>query len=191
MHEQRESWHTQADDAHWPFLRKLEKTAAYGGCLCLLALMIVVTADVAARYFFNHPFLWSYDIVTLYLTPALFFLVLADSFRSGAQVNVDIIHRRLPRGVQRAAGSLWSFLAALVFALIAYAGATRAWAAFASGDVTAGIVPWPTWPSAALVPLGAGMLAIHLLVRAVTQAASPAGVPAANAHHSEARGAAE
>jgi TRAP-type C4-dicarboxylate transport system permease small subunit len=191
MHEQRDSRETHADDAHWPFLRKLEKTAAYGGCLCLFALMIVVTADVAARYFFNHPFLWSHDLVTLYLTPALFFLVLADSFQSGAQVNVDVLHSRLPRVVQRAAGTLWSLLSALVFALIAYAGATRALAAFASGDVTAGIVPWPTWPSAALVPFGAGMLAIRLFVRAVTQAAVLAGVPATNARYSEDRGAGE
>jgi TRAP-type C4-dicarboxylate transport system permease small subunit len=173
------------------FLRQVEKTAAYGGCLCLFALMVVVTADVAARYFFNHPFLWTYDVVTLYLTPALFFLALSDSFRSGAQVNVDVLHSRLPHGARRAGDTLWSFLSALVFALIAYAGATRAWAAFVNGDVTAGIVPWPTWPSAAFVPLGAGMLVIRLVARAVAEAAGLAGAPAANARHIDAEGAFE
>ena len=169
-------------------LRHVERAAMYGGCLCLFALMIVATADVAARYFFNHPFLWTHDVVTLYLTPALFFLALSDSFRSGAQVNVDVLYSRLPRGAQRAGDTLWSLLAALVFALIGYAGAMRAWAAFVSGDVTVGVVPWPTWPSLALVPLGAGMLLIRLVARAVAEAAGVAEVPAANARQLEARG---
>jgi len=172
-------------------LRQVERIAAYGGCFCLFALMIIATSDVAARYFFNHPFLWTHDVVTLYLTPALFFLVLSDSFRSGAQVNVDVLYSRLPRGAQRAGDMLWSLLAAVVFALIGYAGATRAWAAFANGDVTVGIVPWPTWPSVALVPLGAGMLLIRLLARAVAEAAGVAEVPAVSARHLEAEGAFE
>jgi TRAP-type C4-dicarboxylate transport system permease small subunit len=166
-------------------LRQAEKAATYGGCLCLFALMVVATADVAARYFFSRPFFWTYDVVTLYLTPALFFLVLSDSFRSGSQVNVDVLYSRLPRGAQRASDTLWSILAAIVFALIAYAGAVRAWAAFANGDVTVGIVPWPTWPSVALVPLGAGMLLIRLLVRAVAQAAGLAMAPVVDARHIE------
>jgi len=169
-------------------LRHVERTAAYGGCLCLFALMIVAVSDVAARYFLNHPFLWAHDVVTLYLTPALFFLVLSDSFRSGAQVNVDVLYSRLPRGVQRAVDTLWCLLTAIVFALIAYAGAARAWAAFANDDVTVGVVPWPTWPSVALVPLGAGMLLIRLLARAVAEAA---GVAEAPARHLDAKGAFE
>src|SRR5262245_21214441 len=172
-------------------LRHVERIAAYGGCLCLFALMIVATADVAARYFFNHPFLWTHDVVTLYLTPALFFLVLSDSFRGGAQVNVDVLYSRLPRGAQRTGDALWSILSALVFALIAYAGAARAWVAFANGDVTVGIVPWPTWPSAALVPLGAAMLLIRLLARTVAEAAGLADAPAAKARRIQAEGAFE
>ena len=172
-------------------LRHVERSTTYGGCLCLFALMMVATADVAARYFFNHPFLWTHDVVTLYLTPALFFLALSDSFRSGAQVNVDVLYSRLPRGAQRAGDTLWCLLTAVVFALIAYAGATRAWAAFANGDVTVGIVPWPTWPSVALVPLGAVMLLIRLLARAVAEAAGVAEAPAVAARHLDAKGAFE
>lgn len=172
-------------------LRQVEKGATLVACLCLFALMAVVTADVAARYFLNHPFAWSHDVITLYLTPALFFLALSDSFRSGAQVNVDILHRLLPRGVRRVTDCLCNLLAFLVFALIAYAGALRAVDAFANGDVTVGIVPWPTWPSAALVPVGAGMIALRLIARALGEAAGLVEEPAANPHSLEAQGAYE
>ena len=172
-------------------LRRLEQIATWGGCLCLFALMLVVTADVAARYFLNQPFVWSHDVITLYLTPALFFLTLSDSFRSGAQVNVDIVHALLPRWLRRLTDPLCNLLAFGVFVLIAYAGAGRAYASFLNGDVTVGIVPWPTWPSVALVPLGAGMLAFRLLIRALAEIAGLAVEPAQDTHALQAQGAFE
>jgi hypothetical protein len=37
---------------------------------------------------------------------------------------------------------------------------------FQSSDVLAGAIPWPVWLSAALVPLGAGVLVLRLLLTA-------------------------
>lgn len=172
-------------------LRAIERLATAVGSLCLLALMLIVTADVGARYFLNRPFVWSYDVITLYLTPALFFLVLSDSFRCGAQVNVDVLHRLLPRAVRRFTDALCDLLAFALFALIAYAGALRAVASFVNGDVTVGVVPWPTWPSAALVPLGAGMLALRLLARALVDLMGTQEETSASTHALEAQGAFE
>ncbi len=171
--------------------RAIERSTTYIGTLCLFALMFIVTMDVGARYFLSRPFVWSYDVITLYLTPALFFLVLSDSFRSGAQVNVDVLHRMLPRSVRRYTDALCNFLAFAVFALIAYAGALRAATSFMNADVTVGIVPWPTWPSAALVPLGGGMLALRLLARALADLLGTAEEASPGAHHLETQGAFE
>ncbi len=170
--------------------RRIEGIALQGGCACLMALMLVVTADVAFRYVLNHPFVWSHDVITLYITPGLFFLTLSDSHRVGAQVNVDVLHRKLPLPVRRAADALCDLLALCVFGLIAYGGALRALDSWRGGDVVTGAVPWPIWPSTALVPLGAGMLVVRLAASLVANAAGGTD-PASHPHDLPAEGAFE
>ncbi|GLR77751.1 TRAP transporter small permease (plasmid) [Azospirillum oryzae] len=142
--------------------RQVERIATWGGCISLMLLMLIVTADVGFRYFLNQPFSWSHDVITLYITPALFFLTLSDAHRVGAQVNVDVLQRALPVPVRRITDALCNLAAIVVFALIAYGGARRALDAWENGDAIAGHIAWLTWPSAALVPIGAGMLVLRL-----------------------------
>ena len=44
------------------------------GCLMLFSLMCVVVADVSLRYLFNAPLQWSYQVISSYLMPGLFFM---------------------------------------------------------------------------------------------------------------------
>jgi hypothetical protein len=41
-----------------------------------------------------------------------------------------------------------------------------------SGDVLAGAIPWPSWASAALVPLGCAVLTLRLLLQLVAHGLS-------------------
>ena len=43
----------------------------------------------------------------------------------------------------------------------------RAVDAFKAGDVMAGAIPWPMWPSIVLVPIGAGIITIRLALHFV------------------------
>ena len=54
------------------------------------------------------------------------------------------------------------YLMAAVFTLIAWFGWLRAIDSYRAADVMAGAIAWPMWPSIALAPFGATMLALRL-----------------------------
>ena len=140
--------------------------------LLLLAIMAIVVADVFMRYLLNRPFSFTYDLVGLYLLAGLFFLSLSDTFRVRAHVSVDILVQHLPP-LGRRVSEIVSCLAGIpVFGAIAWLGWERAWENWVSNDVLAGAIPWPTWASAVLVPIGCGLLVVRLLLHLAGHVAS-------------------
>lgn len=140
----------------------IEKIASTIAAIFMFAIMIIVFSDVVMRYAFNRPFSWAYDLIALYLMAGVFFLVLSEAFTSHAHVSVDILQQRLPPAAVRVTELVTSIIGMIVFSLIAYLGYLRAIESFQAGDVMAGAIPWPMWPSIALVPFGAGLLTLRL-----------------------------
>ncbi|HEY8710166.1 MAG TPA: TRAP transporter small permease subunit, partial [Burkholderiaceae bacterium] len=68
---------------------------AIGGVMLLL--MLLAVADVALRYLFNAPLSWSYEMVSSYLMPGLFFLAVSHTLKAHGHVAVDILHNHLNR----------------------------------------------------------------------------------------------
>ena len=160
----------RADDAFGRVERWLDRTERLcerTAALLLLVIMLVVSADVVMRYALHRPIVWAYDLISVYLMAAVFFLTLSAAYATDHQVAVDILVRSLsPRG-QRAAQALTCAVSLPLFVGIAWFGGVRAWGAWQHGDALAGLIPWPTWPALALVPLGAGLLAARLAIKLV------------------------
>lgn len=138
----------------------------------LAAIMLIVAADVLLRYAFNAPLSWAFDLISLYLMAALFFLALSDTLRHHGHVAVDIFQYRLSDRTRHLCQAVALAAAAGAFAVILLLGAGKAWDAWTAGDVLEGAVAWPTWIAAALVPLGVGLLLARLLLSAVAHALS-------------------
>jgi TRAP-type C4-dicarboxylate transport system permease small subunit len=138
-----------------------ERTAAF----LMLVTMLVVSADVVMRYALHRPIVWAYDLISVYLMAAVFFLALSAAYATDHQVAVDVVVRSLgPKG-RRAAEALTCAVSLPLFLALAWVGAARAWGAWRHGDALAGLIAWPTWPALALVPLGSGLLAARLASR--------------------------
>lgn len=145
-------------------LAAIERIATWIAAAVMFAIMVIVSADVLMRYVFNSPFGWAYDLISLYLMAAVFFLVLSPAYRQGTHVSVDILQQRLPDRPYRLTEVVTTGASFVVFVLIAHVGWNRAADAYTQADVLAGAIPWPTWPAYALVPFGAGLLAIRLAI---------------------------
>lgn len=143
-------------------LSMIEDVLGWLSAAAMFTIMLVVVCDVVLRYFFHSPLSWAYDLISLYLVAAVFFLSLSAAYSEGAHVNVDILQQALPQRSIRLTEIVTTAIGAIVFALIAYFGALRTQDAYMSGDVLSGAIPWPTWPSLALVPLGCGLMALRL-----------------------------
>jgi len=167
-------------------LATLEKIASTIAAIFMFAIMIIVFCDVIMRYAFNRPFSWAYDLISIYLMAGIFFLVLSEAYASNAHVSVDILQQKFPEAVKRLTEIVTCIVGIIVFSLIAWLGWLRAVDAFRSGDVMAGAIPWPMWPSIALVPFGAGVitirLALHLIGHVLSLATGRSLVPLPSSH---------
>jgi len=148
-------------------LAALEKIASTIAAVFMFAIMMIVFCDVIMRYVFNRPFSWAYDLISIYLMAGIFFLVLSEAYASNAHVSVDILQQKFSPAVKRLSEIVTCIVGMIVFSLIAWLGWLRAVDAFKAGDVMAGAIPWPMWPSIALVPIGAGVITIRLALHFV------------------------
>jgi len=138
----------------------------------IFAIMLIVFSDIAMRYLFNSPIAWAYDLIGLYLMAATFFLSLSSTYNANGHIGMEIFIRLLPPRGRRAMEIVTCLLAIPLFGLITVVGAERAYIHWANNDAISGLIAWPTWIGAALVPFGAGVLVVRLTFRLVGQIAS-------------------
>ena len=135
--------------------------------LAVLAIMLIVVADVVLRYLLNAPLPWSYDLISNYLMPASFFFAVSETLRREQHVSVDIVYARFPLRLRRLCKMLGWLAAGVVFALMTWLAASGAWSRYATGDVTAGAIPWPTWIPAAVAAIGMAVMTVRLALGAI------------------------
>ncbi|MDF1590202.1 MAG: TRAP transporter small permease subunit [Desulfobacterales bacterium] len=75
-----------------------EKIARYASFLVFL-LILTLTYEVVARYGFNAPTQWSFDL-TYFLCSMTMIFGMATTWQSGGHVSVDLISANLPRRKQ-------------------------------------------------------------------------------------------
>jgi TRAP-type C4-dicarboxylate transport system permease small subunit len=153
-------------------LAAVEKVVSTIAAIFMFAIMIIVFSDVVMRYGFNKPFSWAYDLISLYLMAGVFFLILSEAYASHAHVSVDILQQKFPPAMIRLTEIVTCLVGISVFSLIAWLGFVRAIESFRASDVMAGGIPWPMWPSIGLVPFGAGLITLRLLLHLVAHVLS-------------------
>jgi len=142
------------------------------GCLMLFALMLVVVADVSLRYLANAPLQWSYEVVSSYLMPGLFFMAVSHTLKAHAHVAVDILHNYVGRNTRYVFEAITSVLATPVFALCTWVAAQRTWADLEAASTSTSGLAVPTWTISILLPIGFGMLTLRLAINAYGYVAS-------------------
>jgi TRAP-type C4-dicarboxylate transport system permease small subunit len=145
----------------------LEALAMSIAAMSVLAIMLIIAADVAARYFFSAPFSWSYDFISLYLVVASFFFALSATLRSNHHINVDMLFRRISVRTGHWLYAIGYVMSSVGIAAIAYGGAERMVVALQQHEVNSGVIEWPTWIGFACVAFGAGLLMVRIVYRAV------------------------
>lgn len=177
--------HPQLSPAsHGPFARTLirlngavERVENFGAFLAgssIFLVMAIVFFDVFFRYLFRMPFSWSYDLISIYLVPILFFLVVSETFKRNHHVAVDIFYLRFPPSLKRAARLLIAFLMSPIVWEMTKLSALDAVESYHKHEVISGVVLWPTWIPLTIVVLGFGLLLVRLVLDAVALGAAMA-----------------
>jgi TRAP-type C4-dicarboxylate transport system permease small subunit len=138
------------------------RTVAAG---CLLAVMLIIFSDVIARYFFNSPLIWTYELVGMYLMPALFYFAVSDTLAEDHHIAVDVLCRWFPVPLRRIIEALSSALMAAIFFWLIWLFGQSAFANYRSGAVVMGAREWPTWIPELIVVIGSTAIALRLCGR--------------------------
>jgi TRAP-type mannitol/chloroaromatic compound transport system permease small subunit len=125
-------------------------------------LVVAVSYEVIARYFFNAPTIWVFD-VTYMLYAAIFMLGAAYALHKGAHIRTDLFFEAWStrtKGVIDSVAYLVFFFPSLLLFLIV--GGEEAWYAFRISE-TSEQTPWRPilWPFKTVVPLTCLLLMIQ------------------------------
>ncbi|MGN0934206.1 TRAP transporter small permease [Falsigemmobacter intermedius] len=138
----------------------------------LAAIMLIVVADVAGRYFLDAPFSWSYNVIGLWLMTAVFFLALPDTLTHHGHIAVDVFQHALPRPLMHLGLALGYAASVWVVALICKGGWARFVKAWVNDEHIQALVPISTWVPYALLVVGTAALMLRCVVRAMGHLAS-------------------
>lgn len=141
--------------------------AAFGG-LCLLAIVVIVSAGVLMRYAFNAPLLGINEFVQL-TAVALVMAALPYCTSHNDHVAVDVFEQSLGRW-GRFAGDITSrVLSAIVLGVLTQRAMLKAMDAWEWGDAT-NMLRLPIWPFYGILAFGAGLCMVILAVQLVQTA---------------------
>ncbi len=145
-------------------MRVIDTLCAYVACIMLFALMMVVVADVSLRYIFNAPLSWSYDAISVFLLPGVFFYAISYTHSTHGHVAVDILHNYVSQRTRYAFEALTSAIAAPVFGFITWIAAQSTWRDWLTGTAMTSGLEVPTWTTSFLLPMGFGLLTVRSLL---------------------------
>lgn len=97
---------------------------AYLAGFVLLALMLLTTADVVGRYFFNSPIIGVFDL-THFAVLVMVFLGLAYCGFQGGHIVIELLYDRLSPSTARVLLRLINFVGCILFLLIAWRSAVQ------------------------------------------------------------------
>ncbi|GIK81422.1 MAG: TRAP transporter small permease [Pseudorhodoplanes sp.] len=134
---------------------------AVGGVIMVL-LAAAVLVDVIARYFLNYSIPGLYELMQLGLVIIVYFGI-AYAQQKGDHVRIELLDRDTWPGLQKALLTIGEAAGATFCALVFWRAGQNALVAWETGDTMSGLIPWPTWPAVAAVPLGFLLLGLRLL----------------------------
>jgi len=137
-------------------MRRLEQVLSYISSALLLAMTLLVTADVIGRMMFRSPIYGTLEVVQFAMV-GIVFLALPRCESNRAQISVTTLTER-SRGKTLSALKLFGlFISFVMLIFIMWRSAAFTWTSWQEGQATMGLVHLPEAPAMLLVPIGASI----------------------------------
>ncbi len=162
---------TSEDERVTP-LAVIDKMLVIIAAAATVAVMLIVTCDVAMRYLFVQPIVWAYDVVGLYMMATLFFLALPHSLRQHAHISVDVLVHYIPTRMRHAVEAFGYAMVTIIFGILVWLTFDRLVEGYANHEFVDGAVSLPAWIAQVPVLIGTAVLLLHCLIRFWLHAAS-------------------
>lgn len=142
-----------------------ESTGLIAGSLVAI-MMLALVREVIGRYFFNSPTEWSVD-VSEFLMVSMVYIGTAYTTSIDGHVRADFFYGQI-KGKRKAYLDICIDLVSIFYVyIIFWEGWMLARDSFISGEVSSGGVRWPLCPFQIMVPIGAAMVILLLIVKLI------------------------
>lgn len=130
----------------------------------ILVMMAIGTFEVVARYFFNRPTIWAWEVNEHLL---ILFLSLAGGYTLmlGRHVSVDLLYMRLKPRVRAILDSVTWLFFFLVCVVVIWQGTAEAWESTLKGERALSSFSSPVYPDKWMIPIGGVLLLLQGIVR--------------------------
>ncbi len=143
------------------FAWRIENGLSLISAALILFAMLLVSAEVISRKFFNMPIPGQLELGEL-LMPPIIFLAIAHTQSTGGHVRMTIVIDHMPPAWRHAAEILVKLLAIAVYAVLCFYSAKFAWRTWQFQDVTMSPPYFVIWPSAIMVPIGMFLVTLRV-----------------------------
>lgn len=133
------------------------------GMLCgwiIVVMILTVSYDVVARYFFNSPTPWALEL-NMYLLITASFLAGGYCLKTDGHVRVDIFFQIFPKRMKALVDVITSVLFFIFIIVLVWKGWDFAYEAFAGGKRSSEAMSWPLYPSRMMLPIGGFLIGIQ------------------------------
>ncbi len=144
-------------------MSKLEKVLDTISNFLIAAIVLLVTCDIGGRYLFNRPIQGTLELVE-FIMVGVVFLGLSHSQAKGANIRVTLLVERTKGRTRLFLNLMGLFLGFCVLCLIVWRGGVAALEAWRGNYVTMGIQPLPEWPAKSLIPVGALIASVRIVL---------------------------
>jgi TRAP-type C4-dicarboxylate transport system permease small subunit len=146
-------------------LRRVESALTVLSAVIVCLMMLLVVTQIIARTLRTAlpGIIESLELLVV----AVAFLGLAYTQSINGHIRIDVISNQLPVKWRQALEGLLLALALGTFGIMTHVSGEQAYEAWVLGDYRSGLIHYPLWPSKMLIPIGAGLLSLRLLIQLI------------------------
>jgi TRAP-type mannitol/chloroaromatic compound transport system permease small subunit len=133
--------------------------------ISVIILVASMIYEVLARYIFNAPTQWSYDLAYMG-SSALFILGISWTLRQKSHIRIDVFRKMLSVSVaNKIEGLIYLLILFPLFSMLFKTASSRTIKAWLTNEVEM-VSPWAPlmWPLYMIIAIGLGSFALQLLV---------------------------
>ena len=134
--------------------------------LALVALVLLVCAEIVTRFFFNHSLMVVEELAG-YLVVGLTLFGASLSLRSNSLFQVGFVLQALPLGTQRLLNLLFMLLSLGVCGVLIWQTFKLVMSSYGRGNVAPTSLMTPLWIPQLLVPLGLLMIGLFIVEKLI------------------------
>lgn len=147
-------------------LARVEELLTMVSTAVIVLVMLFVCAEVFSRYILDSPIPGHLEGSELFVPVIVFFAISYTQAKNG-HVGMTMIIDALPRKAQWALTLFTLAMSVFTCAVLTYFSFEFAYRSWSYDDVTMTPPYWPTWPAAAAIVMGYGMVSLRMLIQMV------------------------